>query len=215
MATGELALVLARAIGRYIARGSARRPQRPDGLEDPENPASWVGLDYVHDRVLAQLEQQSRYWEDADGRLRLILGIIGVVFAVTLGLLPRGAMTAQAESGAAVSTPLLLPFWVGLLAIVGLALFAGAGLIALIGFWPRSFNGPPAPAYLRKYLMTDERETRLFVLDRMIDAYTANNVWLDRKILAFRWALVIAAIATTALGASVIIQLAQFTPALS
>jgi len=51
-----------------------------------KNPDNWYGLDYVHDRIIAQLQEQSRLWEEADGRLRLILGVIGVVFAWILGL---------------------------------------------------------------------------------------------------------------------------------
>jgi hypothetical protein len=203
-----------RAVRDYLAHGGPSAPldQRVD---DPEDPATWVGLNYVHDRVLAQLEHQSRLWEEADGRLRLVLGIIGIVFAVTLGLLPRGSVTVQAETGALFSGPLLLPFLVGVLAIVGLVLFAVAGLIAVVAYWPRDFNWPPAPESLRKYITTNEREIKLTLLDEMLDAYDENGFWLGRKFLAFRWALVIAGIATAVLGASVIIELTQVTRAWS
>jgi hypothetical protein len=49
----------------------------------------------------------------------------------------------------------------------------------------------------------------------MFDAFESNDVWLKRKLLAFRFALVIAAIATAVLGVSVMIQLAQLTLARS
>ena len=62
-------------------------------------------------------------------------------------------------------------------------------------------------------MTSDEREIKLTVVDEMIDAYAANGVWLGRKVLAFRWAVVIAGIATAVLGTSVIIQLAQLTRA--
>ena len=78
---------------------------------------------------------------------------------------------------------------------------------------PREFSWPPAPESLRKYVTSDEREIKLTVVDEMIDAYAANGVWLGRKVLAFRWAVVIAGIATAVLGTSVIIQLAQLTRA--
>jgi hypothetical protein len=101
------------------------------------------------------------------------------------------------------------------LAIVGLVLFAVAGLIAVVAYWPRDFNWPPAPESLRKYITTNEREIKLTLLDEMLDAYDENGFWLGRKFLAFRWALVIAGIATAVLGASVIIELTQVTRAWS
>jgi hypothetical protein len=109
----------------------------------------------------------------------------------------------------------LLPPLVGITAIVGLVLFGVAGVLALVAYWPRDFNLPPAPSSLRKYITTSEREVKLIVLDEMLDAYEGNKVWLGRKFLAFRWALVISGIATAALGAGVIIQLAQVTRAWS
>jgi hypothetical protein len=124
-------------------------------------------------------------------------------------------VTVQAETGAVFSGPLLLPFLVGVLAIVGLVLFAVAGLIAVVAYWPRDFNWPPAPESLRKYITTNEREIKLTLLDEMLDAYDENGFWLGRKFLAFRWALVIAGIATAVLGASVIIELTQVTRAWS
>jgi hypothetical protein len=181
--------------------------------DDPENPANWVGLNYVHDQVAAQLKEQSDLWEEADNRLRLILGVIGIVFAVTLGLIPRGTVSVPSAEGGAATVPQLLPFFVGVPAIVGLVLFGVAGVVALVAYWPRDFNLPPAPDSLRKYITSNEREIKLTVLDEMLDAYEANKVWLGRKFLAFRWALIITGIATAALGAGVIIQLAQVTRA--
>src|SRR5437870_9429394 len=134
-AAGELAATLVRAVMDSLTRRSAAVPQG-DWLDDAEDPANWVGLDYVHDRVLAQLKHQSQLWEAADGRLRLVLGIIGIVFAVTLGLLPRGNITVQTEVGTPSTAPILLPFWVGVLAIGGLVLFAVAGGIAGVAYWP-------------------------------------------------------------------------------
>lgn len=181
--------------------------------DNPENPANWLGLDYVHDRVVAQLDEQGDLWEEADGRLRLILGVIGIVFAVTLGLLPRGTVTVSNASGGMTTEPQYLLFLVGVPAIVGLVLFAVAGVVALVAYWPRDFNLPPAPDSLRKYITSNEREVKLIVLDEMLDAYEANKVWLGRKFLAFRWALIITGIATAALGTGVIIELTQVTRA--
>jgi len=206
---------LARAWGRAARDAVRRRAVAPNTapVRDPEDPASWIGLDYVHDLVLAKSEQQLKLWEEADGRLRLILGVIGIVFAVTLGLLPRGTITVAAENGVTSTVPVLLPFLVGALAIAGLVLFALAGVVSVVAYWPRGFNRPPAPSGLRKNIITNEREIKLAVLDKMLDAYESNELWLERKFVAFRLALVITAMAAAALGASVIIQLAAVTRA--
>jgi hypothetical protein len=212
-----LVRALARAWRRAAQDAARRLAAAPTSapVHDPEDPANWIGLDYVHDVALATLQQQLELWEEADGRLRLILGVIGIVFAVTLGLLPRGTVTVAGENGVTSSVPVLLPFAVGALAIAGLGLFALAGLVAVVAYWPRGFNGPPAPRGLRPYILTNERRIKLIVLDQVLNTYESNDVWLRRKLLAFRFALVIAAIATAVLGAGVMIQLAQLTLARS
>lgn len=195
---------------RMLVRGTPNQARAESSQDDPENPDNWVGLDFVHASVAAQLHEQADLWEDADSRLRLILGVIGIVFAVTLGLLPRASITVMTPNGTT-TEPQTVPFLVGTSAITGLVMFAVAGLIALIAYWPREFNLPPAPDSLRKYITSDEREIKLTVLDEMLDAYDANKLWLGRKFLAFRLALVFVAFATALLGASVIIDLAQAT----
>ena len=62
--------------------------------DDPEDPANWLSLDYVHDPVLDQLDAQNARWESADQRLRLILGLIGVVFAITSSFVSRAPWRA-------------------------------------------------------------------------------------------------------------------------
>lgn len=42
--------------------------------DDPDNPDNWLGLEYVHDRILAQLDRQEARWKEADDRLRFLLG---------------------------------------------------------------------------------------------------------------------------------------------
>jgi hypothetical protein len=200
-----------------LLRWLGARPSTPNALpatDDPENPDSWYGLDYVHDRITVQLREQSRVWGEVDGGLRLILGAIGVVFAATLGLLPRGSSPFSTPAGP-VQELLYLPFWVGGLAIAALGLFALAGLMALVAYWPRTFSWPPAPEALRKYVTSDEREIKLIVVDEMLNAYAANGVRLGRKLWLFSWALVFAAMAAGLLGTSVIMEVLQLTRALS
>jgi hypothetical protein len=182
--------------------------------DDPENPDSWYGLDYVHNRITDQLREQSRLWQEVDGGLRLILGAIGVVFAATLGLLPRGSAPVATPAGT-VQELLYLPFWVGALAVGAIGLFALAGLVALVAYWPRTFSLPPAPESLREYVTSDEREIKLIVVDAMLDAFAANSVWLGRKLQLFSWALVLASMAAGLLGISVIMEVLQLTRAWS
>ena len=193
---------------------SATAKPSPARDDDPENPDNWYGLDYVHDRITVQLREQSRLWRDVDGGLRLILGAIGVVFAATLGLLPRGSTPVTTPAGQ-VQELLYLPFWVGGLAIAAIGLFALAGTLALVAYWPRTFSSPPAPDSLRKYLTSDEREIKLIAVDEMLDAFAANGVWLERKIQLFSWALVFVAMAAGLLGVSVIMEVLQLTRAWS
>ena len=181
-------------------------------IDEPENPDSWYGLDYVHERVTSQLREQSRLWQEVDGGLRLILGAIGVVFAATLGLLPRGSTPVSTPAGP-VQELLYLPFWVGALAVGAIGLFALAGLVAIVAYWPRTFSLPPAPESLRDYVTSDEREIKLIVVDAMLDAYAANLRALGRKVKLFAWALGLAALAAGLLGLSVIMEVLQLTRA--
>lgn len=198
-------------IADYVRRlFTAAQPASVPPNEDPENPDNWVGLDYVHDTAVSQLKQQADLWAEANGRLRLVLGVSGLVFAAALGLLPRGTITVTTAEGP-VSQLVLVPFWVGACAIFGLALFFVAGLIATIAYWPRDFNWPPAPSSLRKYLTTDSREIKLIVLDEILAAYASNEVELDRKVQAVQQSLAISVLATALLGAALIIDVFAYT----
>jgi hypothetical protein len=144
-------------IRQILVHGTAPSP----GQVDPEDPSSWIGIDFVFDQVNAQLALQQRLWEEADGRLRMVLGVISIVFAVTLGLIPRGTVTMQTPDGRVFDEPVYLPFFVGTLAIVGLLLFAAAGVIAIVAYWPRRFSWPPAPDSMRSYILVSGREINL------------------------------------------------------
>ena len=192
-----------------------RRRQRPSATpssDDPENPDNWIGLDYVHDAISAQFKQQFELWQDVNGRLRVILGVSGLVFAATLGLLPRGTVTVTTAAGPALQL-ILLPFWVGACAVGGVLLFFAAGIIATIAYWPRDFNWPPAPDSLYKYLTTNPKQIKLTVVDRMLVAYARNQMELARKVLAVRLSLAMSVIATGLLGTALIIDVVTYTKA--
>jgi hypothetical protein len=192
-----------------LAQLVARLPLVPPELsvdDDPENPANWVGLDYLHDRLDAQLSIQAKLWEEADGRLRTILGIIGIVFAATLGLLPRGAgidVTGPSQAH--------LPYLVGVPAQLAIGLYFLAGLCALFAYWPRRFNWPPAPDSLRKYLTTDPRVIKLYAFERMLLAFDQNAANIGMKFKLFQVAIAISTIATGLLGLAVFMALVQVT----
>src|SRR5262245_45539998 len=64
-----------------------------DPLEDPDN---WKSLDFIHDQTTAQLKQQWDIWNVVDGRLRLILALVGIVFAAVLGFQRGPTQLSQA-----------------------------------------------------------------------------------------------------------------------
>jgi hypothetical protein len=164
---------------------------------DGDDPANWLSLDYVHEQVQAQLKAQEVIWEAVDGRLRLILGVIGIVFAA-----------AAAFQRAAGGGP-LLPFWVGAGVSLAVSLFLLAAIIAGVSYWPYDFDRPPQPHRLReRYLTTDPREVMLAVVDTILVAYTNNAAVIERKNLAFKRAFVLTATATALLGIALAIQVA-------
>lgn len=177
--------------------GLAATPPQPQPEEtiptdlDPDDPRSWLSLDYVHDQVQSQLEEQSKLWDTVDGRLRLILGVISIVFAAAAAF-----QRSSPTSGGA-----LLPFMVGAGAVAAVSLFLIAAGIVAWAYWPTDFDRPPKPHELRNlYLTTDPREVKLIVIDITLLAYTGNQVIIERKNLAFKVAFALTAIATILLG---------------
>jgi hypothetical protein len=123
-------------------------------------------------------------------------------------LIPKPASQASEQT--------LVPFVVGVPAIVAVAIFLLAGLITVVAWWPLEFDRPPAPDDLRsEYLTTDPRETKLETVDTILVAYAKNERVLDRKFRAFKIALVLTTIATALFGAAAMIQLALVTRAWS
>lgn len=183
------------------------QPKPEEGLADdldPDDPRSWLSLDYVHDQVRAQLDEQSKLWEGVDGRLRLILGVISIVFAAA----------AAFQRSSPVSGGTLLPFVIGAGAIGAVSLFLIAAGIVAWAYWPTDFDRPPKPHELRElYLTTDPKEVKLIVIDIILLAYTGNQAIIERKNLAFKVAFGLTAIATILLGVAFMGQVACQTVA--
>ena len=152
----------------------------------------WPSLAFVFDQTEKQFRNQWELWDSLDRRLQLILGFIGVIFAAILGLL-RPAQN--------------LWIWVAGFAVTAMALFLVAAALVGWAYWPRTFEWPPNPPALRdNYLASDERATRLVVLDTMLAAYDHNVDTIALKALAFKRAFIISAVAVTLLGVAVMIQ---------
>jgi hypothetical protein len=182
-----------------LLRILSHRRSRPEEEAVAYDPEDWLSLDYISERALAKLEAQSDLWDTVDGRLRLILGVIGIVFAAALGL-QRGST--------------LIPGWAGALAIISIACFLVAGVIVAAVYWPTDFDRPPNLSTLRdEYLTTDARKTKLDVIDAIIKAYNKNAQVIARKNRAFKVAFLLTAAATVLLGAAIAVQVACQTTA--
>jgi hypothetical protein len=183
------------------ARTVEGQVNQADDVEDPE---TWLSLDYIHEQVQAQLELQSKDWEAVDARLRLILGVISIVFAAAAAF----QRAASASGGAP------LPFAVGATAILAVIFFLAAAVVATLAYWPSDFDRPPKPHELRElYLTTDPREVKLTVIDSILLAYTGNQEIIERKIIAFKRAFWLTAVASSLLGVALVVQVAYQTAA--
>jgi len=173
------------------------RGDASDGELDPDDPAGWLSLDYVHDQIQRQLEAQSDLWDEVDGRLRLILGVIGIVFAAS------ATFQRQVTAGGTAQ----IPFVVGSLVALAVVCFLIAGAIVAIAYWPQKFDRPPDPVGLRdRWLTADPRRVKLIVTDSIRDAYNENEDVIKRKNQAFKVAFVLTAVATGMLGVALITQ---------
>jgi hypothetical protein len=161
---------------------------------EPEDPANWVSLDYIEEVVQDRMERQSDAWDLVDGRLRLILGVVGIIFAAVLGF-QRG----QSQ----------LDYHVVVLINLAVALFLFAGIVAALAYLPGDFNWPPNPEDLRLYQTTELRKTKKDIVDSMIfRGYNRNEVLILRKTNAFRLAFGVTAVAITVLAVALMNHIA-------
>lgn len=160
----------------------------PDKPFDPNDPNNWVSLDYIEQVIQDRMERQSDAWDLVDGRLRLILGVVGIIFAAVLGF-QRGASQ--------------LEYHVALLVNLAVVLFLAAGVIAAVAYWPGEFNWPPEPEDFRQYITTDPRLVKRQLIDSMVyRGYNRNKVYMLWKGRAFRASYTLAVLAILALAAA-------------
>ncbi len=139
-------------------------------------PDEWASIDLVYEAALSELEFQSKQWEEADARLRLLLGFIGIIVA--------GALAAAGQSPEKLPDPVAL-----LIAVAVVSLLVASG-ISVVGYRPREFHRPPDVIALRiEYLTRSPAETKLAVVDAMLTAYPENTRIIAQKLRAYRWAL--------------------------
>jgi hypothetical protein len=176
---------------RWLEVPAPPAPAQPPAPPDPEDPASWQSLDYIEAQVTSQLKQQHDIWDSVDGRLRLVLGVVGIVFAAALGF-QRG------------QNPLTTP--VGVLTMLAVAGFLGAAAVVAWAYWPRDFDWPPRPAGIRELVLLDPRETKLQVIDTIIQSYNLNEQIIAFKIRWFKLAFLLTAGATALLGIAIVVH---------
>jgi hypothetical protein len=152
-------------------------------------------LELVATHAEKQLDSQWDHWDQVDGRLRLLLGFVGAIFVATL------AFANSASDTSSLAKALLIS------AIVVLIV---SGIIATAAWSPRKFDRPPNPAVLRdKYLTSPRDETRLVVLDTMLEAYNENQRRIDEKLVGFRNAMLVLGIAIVLIAVAGIIEIGR------
>ena len=172
---------------------------RPPPAGEAEEESSF---DFIFTQVVHQLEFQNQLWDVVDGRLRLVLGVIGIILAALLQGLTRGLEPPHQP----------LAFTTGAAAILAVLLFLVAGAVVAVAYWPREFDRPPKPRGLVDYYQDKTGlETRAAVLGTMLAAYDSNAKVIEQKMRAFRWAFVLTAAAVGLLGVAVVSDIAVHT----
>lgn len=180
--------------------------------DDPDDPDNWIGLDYVHDRIMSQVDRQEARWKDVDDRLRFLLGVVGIIVAAGVGFMRSGIPTF---SGAVASTdpfPGTMPSAVGTLVVIAICGYVLSGAMAAWAYRPQQFDRPPEPEEMRaEYVTTDPREAKIELIDTLLLTYSANESKILRKFAWFGWAYRVAAISTLLMALALVSQIALQT----
>ena len=152
-------------------------------------------LELVLEHVDRQLDLQWQHWEDVDARLRLLLGFAGAIFVATLAFVSREDALSRAATG---------------LALASIGLLMMSGIVAGLAWLPRHFDRPPSPLGLREdYVGRPVGETRLAIVDAIVDAYNKNEIAIGEKLGAFRTAAVLFAGAVGLIAVASVVALVQ------
>ena len=152
-------------------------------------------LELIASHVEKQLDSQWGHWDEVDGRLRLLLGFIGAIFVAALAFANQTDDLSDLASG---------------LLIAAVVVLLVSGIIASASWLPRRFERPPKPTGLReRYLASPQDETRLAVLDTMVEAYEDNQRRMDEKLAGFKNAALALGVAITLIAIAAIIELGR------
>ena len=174
---------------------------------DPNDPENWTGLDYVHDRIMAQLDRQEARWKEVDDRLRFLLGVIGIIFAAGGGFMKNGLLVKDTSSMDA-----FMPSWIGTTVILSISSYVLAGAMAAWAYRPQKFDRPPKPVEMRAdYVTDDPRNAKIELIDMILLAYDVNEARIDAKFSWFARAYAAAGIATFLMVVALIGQIALQT----
>lgn len=133
-------------------------------------PDEWPSIGVVYERALREMDIQIKEWEDADNRLKLLLGFIGVVLSLVLSATTNLAAAQWLVRGGAV---------------LAVALLLVAASLALWAYRPQPFRRPPAILGLRtEFLTRTEAETKLAIVDELLHAYAPNREAINKKVRA-------------------------------
>jgi hypothetical protein len=158
-------------------------------------PDELPSLELVLEQVEKQLHLQWQHWEQVDGRLRLLLGFVGAIFVAILAFAGRGDPLPRAATG---------------LALASISLLIASGVIAGLAWLPREFQLPPNPRALREdYVVRSVAETKLAVVDIMVEAYDKNQRSIEEKLGAFRSAAALFAAAVGLIAVAAAVALTQ------
>ena len=152
-------------------------------------------LELVSSHAEKQLDLQWAQWDQVDGKLRLLLGFIGAVFVAVLAFASNDDESSSAAKALLISAVVLL---------------LASGSIATLAWLPRKFDRPPEPTTLREhYLAAAQDETRLAVLDTMLEAYSENQRRINEKLAGFRYAALALGMAITLIAIAAIIEIGR------
>jgi hypothetical protein len=95
-----------------------------------------------------------------------------------------------------------------------LGFLLAASLVAVV-YRPLDIDRPPKPRSLReRYLLRSPEDTKLAVIDSIIESYNENEVTIARKTTVFMWAFWITAGSTALIGVAIMLHVAVQTEGL-
>ena len=160
----------------------------------------WLSIDLVYQNALRQIDAQVKRWDQADDRLRTLLGYVGLL-SVVLGATGQISTTPMPTGGPAVEE-------LRYSALAALVLLVLAAFIAGLAYLPRTLHYPPNLRTLREeYLTRRPEETKLDIVDELIQVYDENEIVIDQKLGSYRWAQLVFFAAIVLLGIVIAIRL--------